>query len=96
MRSLVVANELREVTYTVNSLSNLPDNPEKVAKLQLLALRSSLQHLDEMTLQMERFPIPTKSFQESLKRAIRYGESSNQPDIAAQARAIQARLFGGA
>jgi len=95
-RGLILAHELGVVAYAANTLNSLPDRPETASKVQLLALESSLQRLGELSLQMQRLPIPTPSLQEGLNRAARYGESHGRPDIVERAGQVKKRLFGGA
>lgn len=65
----------------------------KAYKLQMLSLRSSLERLDEITLDSIHFEQDLPSLREGLDRAHEYGQSNDLPRIAEAAERVKSRLF---
>ena len=97
LRGVIVAQQLERVSFSTNTLAQLPNESGKAHDLQLLVLRSSLTELDRLSAQGSVvFPGNVPSLREGLRRARAYAESNNLPDLADKARIVSERLFPGA
>jgi hypothetical protein len=96
LRSVLVARDLERATFAVNTLNMQAEQPEKVEKLQLLILRSSLENLEELTREHVELQVKTTALRQGLQRAGVYAKAHEMPDLEEKASIVSNRLFGGA
>jgi len=96
LRGVLVSRDLERLSFAVSTLNMQVNQPEKVEKLQLLILRSSLENLEELTREQVTLPVRSPSLRQGLERAGEYAKTNNLPDLAEKTSLVSARLFGGA